>query len=56
MPDGSTRQTRASPSSCSHLLRLPRCHHLQRTRSLPDFYPQRSSFITWLLARRRSIR
>ncbi|PSC69888.1 helicase and polymerase-containing TEBICHI [Micractinium conductrix] len=28
----------------------------QRTRSLPDFYPQRSSFITWLLARRRSIR
>lgn len=29
---------------------------LQRTRSLPDFYQQRASFIAWLLRRRASIR
>lgn len=35
-------------------------HHLpytvQRTRNLPDFYPQRNSFIAWLLPRRNTIR
>lgn len=29
---------------------------LQRTRSLPDFYPQRNSFVAWLLPRRNTIR
>lgn len=29
---------------------------LQRSRSLPDFYPQRASFIQWLLLRRPTIK